>query len=79
MTTITLTDEHKTAAYIMGGHRARAERTLEVPGPNLELDESDIADIAYTVTGYKLDVESDEAQTLALEYSEGYDDVWGWD
>jgi len=76
MSTVTLTENHLDSAYSMGLRQAELEQLLRVAQPNLELDESDIADIVYRVTGYKLDIESEEAQELVIQYSEGYDAGW---
>lgn len=76
MSTVTLTENHLLSAYSMGTRHAELEQLLGVTSPRLEMDDTDIADLVYSVTGYKLDIESDEAQELVTEYSDGYDAGW---
>lgn len=67
--------EHR--AYELGATRAQVEVNLGRTSPDYdELSDSEKADILFRVTGYKLDIESEQATDLIEAYFIGYDDYY---
>lgn len=77
MTNFVLTETHIIRAYNMGRVHATAEIELgnSKPTDNI-LDEEDVRQIAWEITTVKLDPASEEANSLASAYTDGYLDVW---
>lgn len=75
--TFSLTDAHIESAREMGARHASNEKLLGRDAPREPIeDDEDVRDIAWRVTGQKLDSDSDDAEVLAGAYAEGYWEEW---
>jgi len=72
-----LTDRHIELAERAGRTHAEAEYLMGNPGPSEPvLDEEDIRKLVFTVTGEKLDIDSDEATFIVTAYEDAYYEEW---
>lgn len=72
------TENQVRLAYDAGGTQAYAEYLLGLRAPEgpPPLDDEDTQDLAFRVTGEKLDPEGERAQELVYAYEDGYLDKW---
>lgn len=72
-----VTDRNIEMAERLARTRVSAEKMLDVAGPSAQpLDDEDIQDLAFKITGIKYEFDSDEADVLATAYIDAYYDEW---